>query len=181
MCIFIFFFFFYSCFSLFFCFFFFQAEDGIRDLVRSRGLGDVYKRQALMMKFAEMSAKYFPSREIIEYSYDGKQDAPSGTARELASRIAKIKSAENKIIPEDTIGLIESRGANIAGTQIHSVRLPGFNSSCEIIFGTGAERLKIRHDAIDATKPYIDGALLALRKVRSLTGLHRGMDSIINL
>ncbi|VTU62767.1 hypothetical protein AMBR_BLFENHAL_02885 [Lacticaseibacillus rhamnosus] len=26
-------------------FFFFQAEDGIRDLVRSRGLGDVYKRQ----------------------------------------------------------------------------------------------------------------------------------------
>ena len=27
------------------CWFFFQAEDGIRDLVRSRGLGDVYKRQ----------------------------------------------------------------------------------------------------------------------------------------
>ena len=34
--------------------FFFQAEDGIRDLVRSRGLGDVYKRQILagvMLKF----------------------------------------------------------------------------------------------------------------------------------
>ena len=32
--------------SILFCvFFFFQAEDGIRDLVRSRGLGDVYKRQ----------------------------------------------------------------------------------------------------------------------------------------
>ena len=31
-------------FSIFFVFFF-QAEDGIRDLVRSRGLGDVYKRQ----------------------------------------------------------------------------------------------------------------------------------------
>ena len=27
--------------------FFFQAEDGIRDLVRSRGLGDVYKRQVI--------------------------------------------------------------------------------------------------------------------------------------
>ena len=37
------------CFFLFFFFrrfFFFQAEDGIRGLVRSRGLGDVYKRQA---------------------------------------------------------------------------------------------------------------------------------------
>ena len=32
----------YSC-----IFFFFQAEDGIRDLVRSRGLGDVYKRQIM--------------------------------------------------------------------------------------------------------------------------------------
>ena len=32
---------------LFLCFFFFQAEDGIRDLVRSRGLGDVYKRQVI--------------------------------------------------------------------------------------------------------------------------------------
>ena len=31
--------------KLVFFFFFFQAEDGIRDLVRSRGLGDVYKRQ----------------------------------------------------------------------------------------------------------------------------------------
>ena len=31
--------------QIFLCFFFFQAEDGIRDLVRSRGLGDVYKRQ----------------------------------------------------------------------------------------------------------------------------------------
>ena len=31
-------------------FFFFQAEDGIRDLVRSRGLGDVYKRQRQTMK-----------------------------------------------------------------------------------------------------------------------------------
>ena len=30
---------------MFFLCFFFQAEDGIRDLVRSRGLGDVYKRQ----------------------------------------------------------------------------------------------------------------------------------------
>ena len=32
-------------------FFFFQAEDGIRDLVRSRGLGDVYKRQGLYIVF----------------------------------------------------------------------------------------------------------------------------------
>ena len=32
--------------------FFFQAEDGIRDLVRSRGLGDVYKRQGSVLRLA---------------------------------------------------------------------------------------------------------------------------------
>ena len=35
----------------FYRFFFFQAEDGIRDLVRSRGLGDVYKRQLELSAF----------------------------------------------------------------------------------------------------------------------------------
>ena len=39
--------------SMYVCvlFFFFQAEDGIRDLVRSRGLGDVYKRQHVYSAF----------------------------------------------------------------------------------------------------------------------------------
>ena len=37
------------CFSVV-CRFVFQAEDGIRDLVRSRGLGDVYKRQDIGAK-----------------------------------------------------------------------------------------------------------------------------------
>ena len=41
--------------SVFFCFFFFQAEDGIRDLVRSRGLGDVYKRQGYSWVCSETS------------------------------------------------------------------------------------------------------------------------------
>ena len=40
-------------------FFFFQAEDGIRDLVRSRGLGDVYKRQVLAI-FYQFFSPYDP-------------------------------------------------------------------------------------------------------------------------
>ena len=41
------------CRFVFVVFFFFQAEDGIRDLVRSRGLGDVYKRQVLQTLLKE--------------------------------------------------------------------------------------------------------------------------------
>ena len=36
-----------------FCFFFFQEEEGIRDLVRSRGLGDVYKRQVFRVRLGD--------------------------------------------------------------------------------------------------------------------------------
>ena len=43
------------------CFFFFQAEDGIRDLVRSRGLGDVYKRQH---KYSVLAGKLVSDNEI---------------------------------------------------------------------------------------------------------------------
>ena len=39
-----------SCVSYVVFVFFFQAEDGIRDLVRSRGLGDVYKRQLVNLR-----------------------------------------------------------------------------------------------------------------------------------
>ena len=47
--------------NAFFFFFFFQAEDGIRDLVRSRGLGDVYKRQSL-----RRLAHFFPEEVDVD-------------------------------------------------------------------------------------------------------------------
>ena len=42
--------------------FFFQAEDGIRDLVRSRGLGDVYKRQGDHLRVAPHQGDPAPVR-----------------------------------------------------------------------------------------------------------------------
>ena len=49
-----------------FVFFFFQAEDGIRDLVRSRGLGDVYKRQELTStKSKNAVVKYYKPSELL--------------------------------------------------------------------------------------------------------------------
>ena len=60
----------------FFCFFFFQAEDGIRDLVRSRGLGDVYKRQrleaaAVAFIYGEAGAEISAEQLIIESGAQG--------------------------------------------------------------------------------------------------------------
>ena len=64
-------------FVVFFCFFF-QAEDGIRDLVRSRGLGDVYKRQGVSrvtFSKSHLAARKWLHEEIensgLEFRMDG--------------------------------------------------------------------------------------------------------------
>jgi 4-hydroxy-tetrahydrodipicolinate reductase len=67
------------------------------------------------------------------------------------------------------------------GMQVHSVRLPGFIISLEAIFGLEDEKLTIKHEAGSSAKPYVGGALLAIRKVSSFIGLRRGLDSVMDL
>jgi hypothetical protein len=51
-------------------------------------------------------------------------------------------------------------GAEIGGTRVHSVRLPGFVVSTEVVFGGPGERLVMRHDPGLAPAPYVAGTLL---------------------
>jgi 4-hydroxy-tetrahydrodipicolinate reductase len=62
---------------------------------------------------------------------------------------------------------------------VHSVRLPSFSVSTEVIFGLPDERLTIRHDAGPSATPYVAGALLAVRLVIGRVGLTRGLDTLL--
>ena len=135
----------------------------------------------LLQKFAVAAAKLIPQWEIIDYAADSKTDAPSGTARELATLLAEVRPPEPTVPIDQTIGLREARGVTLGGSQIHSVRLPGHVLSAEIIFGMPDQKLSIRHDAGSSARPYVDGALMAIRKVSTLMGLHRGLDSVLDL
>jgi len=135
----------------------------------------------LLQKFAEAAAKLIPQWEIIDYAHDDKIDAPSGTARELADRLAKVRHPEPTIPLDRTVGPRDARGATLSGTQVHSLRLPGYVISAEVIFGMPDQRLTIRHDSGGSARPYVDGALLAIRKVSTLVGVHRGLDSVLDL
>jgi 4-hydroxy-tetrahydrodipicolinate reductase len=134
---------------------------------------------ALAKHFALIAAKYLPSWEIIDYASATKRDAPSGTTRELAEALAEV--AQNKLaMPlEQLIGPKEIRGANIAGTQVHSVRLLGYVIAFETLFGLPDERLTIRHDAGNGADPYVGGTLLATQRVMEVTGLVRGLDQLL--
>ena len=135
----------------------------------------------LLQKFAEAAARLIPQWEIIDYAHDGKVDAPSGTARELAFRLSNVRNPEPTVPLARTVGPRESRGATVSGSQIHSIRLPGYVIGAEIVFGLPDQRLTIRHDAGSTARPYVDGALLAVRKVSTLVGVHRGLDCVLDL
>ena len=60
------------------CACFFQAEDGIRDLVRSRGLGDVYKRQALQLAESHCAVLSLVDVGIAEFLEKIAHDSPHG-------------------------------------------------------------------------------------------------------
>jgi 4-hydroxy-tetrahydrodipicolinate reductase len=127
----------------------------------------------LMMKFSEMAAAWVKDWEIIDYASASKVDAPSGTARELASRLG-VRDA-----PKEILGDRAARGATIEGSQVHSLRLPSYVIGIESIFGQEDERLTLRHDAGPSAEPYVAGALLAIRSVSNLVGLHRGLDTVM--
>ncbi len=153
---------------------------------RERGVGvlaagNFALTAVLLQRFAEIAARHLPSWEILEYGKADKPDAPSGTARELASRLSRVRAPEISVPIERTHGSKEARGASLLGTPIHSVRLPGFVSSIEILFGQPDERLSLRHDSGSGTRPYVAGTLLAVRRVRRFTGVKRGLDSILDL
>jgi 4-hydroxy-tetrahydrodipicolinate reductase len=135
----------------------------------------------LLQRFAETAARLIPQWEIIDYAHDGKPDAPSGTARELAARLSKVRRPTPTVPIDQTVGCREARGATLEGSQVHSVRLPGYVIGAEVIFGMPDQRLTIRHDAGTGARPYVDGALLAIRKVSMLTGVHRGLDVVMDL
>jgi len=135
----------------------------------------------LLQKFSEIAAKFIPQWEIIDYASDRKKDSPSGTVRELANRLSKVRPSELTVPLEETQGVKETRGARMTGSQVHALRLPSYTISAEVIFGMPDQRLTIRHDSGTSAQPYVDGSLLAIRKVDSFVGLRRGLDSVLDL
>ncbi len=133
----------------------------------------------LMMKFAEMAAAYFPNVEVLELHHDQKLDSPSGTAWHTAERIAAAREAAPRKLTGTTEKAPGARGADVKGVPVHSVRLPGYVASQEVMFGGAGERLSIRHDSMDRAS-FMAGVLLSIREIRSRKGWLVGLDQLLS-
>ena len=133
----------------------------------------------LLMMFAKQAAKYFDNAEIIELHHNQKKDAPSGTAIKTAEMMAEAKYDFTKDnCPEKEI-IQGARGAKSASNiHIHSVRMPGYIASEEVIFGAAGQIFKIRHDSMDRIC-YMDGILLAVRHVYNNSEFIYGLENIM--
>jgi 4-hydroxy-tetrahydrodipicolinate reductase len=99
-----------------------------------------------------------PHVEIIELHHEAKKDAPSGTAKLTARRIADAGGPQN--------------------VPIHSVRLPGLVAHQEVLFGGLGETLTIRHDSLSRDS-FGPGIVLAVRNVRKQSGLTIGLEALL--
>jgi 4-hydroxy-tetrahydrodipicolinate reductase len=133
----------------------------------------------LMMRFAEMSAPWFDTAEIIELHHDQKVDAPSGTAVTTARRLA---AASRVWAPDPTTKVVAegARGGAVDGIPVHAVRMRGMFAHQEVLLGTSGQTLSLRHDTFDRTC-YMPGVLLAVKEIANRPGLTLGLDDLLGV
>lgn len=133
----------------------------------------------LMMMFAKLAGKYFDNAEIIELHHNQKKDAPSGTAIKTANLMAETKDDYTRGNCEEKETITGSRGGtSYSNIHIHSVRMPGYIASQEVIFGATGQIMTIRHDTMDR-KCYMQGVLLAVKYVQKNNSFVYGLENIL--
>lgn len=158
------------------------GEDAIYALdqaARAAGVGclivENFSLSAMLVQhFAAHAANLLASWEIVDYGPDTKVDAPSGTAIDLAHRLSLLGRAPVSRAPASLQGAA-SRGASVMATQVHALRLPGHPHGMEVVFSGEDEKLSLRFESGRSPRPYVAGAVRAIRQVPTIVGVTRGL------
>jgi 4-hydroxy-tetrahydrodipicolinate reductase len=133
----------------------------------------------LMIHLAKIVARYFDYAEIIELHHHLKADAPSGTALSTAKAMVQARGKPFQS-PHQKEEILPSRGEQVEGISLHSVRLPGLMAHQQVLLGGPGQTLSIRHDTI-SRECYMPGVILAVKEVVKRRGLVHGLDTLLNL
>jgi len=132
----------------------------------------------LLAHLARIAAPFFDYADIVEMHHETKIDAPSGTALAVAHAIAEGKRFQRNVPQKET--LPGTRGGELEGVTVHSVRQPGRMAHHEVIFGGQGQTLFLRHDTV-GRDCYAPGILRAIREVGRFKGLVVGLDKLLGL
>ena len=134
----------------------------------------------LMIHMAKLASKYFDYAEIIEKHHEKKADAPSGTALSTAKAMVQARGKGFTMPPLEKETLPHTRGGQIDGVSIHSVRMPGYIASQDVIFGALGQTLKISHETL-SRECFMPGVVMAAKHVNVNKGLIVGLENLLGL
>lgn len=162
-----------------------DAIDRIEEACGRAGLGGIVAPNfaigaVLMMHLAERAAPFFEAAEVIEMHHAGKADAPSGTALATARRLAAHKADAFSYNRPEKVTMENTRGGEVSGVGVHSVRLPGLVADQEVLFGLPGQTLSITHRTT-SRECYAPGVLLAIRRIVAEPRFYRGLDALLGL
>jgi len=159
--------------------------DEIKRLCHSQGVGAIVAPNfslaaVVMIYLAKIAARFFDYAEIIEMHHEQKSDAPSGTAVATAREMVKSrgKAFLHTITTHESI--VSSRGGELDGIALHSVRLPGMLAHQEVILGAPGQTLRIRLDQINR-EAFMPCVTLAIKKVVELNEAVFGLNQLLGL
>ena len=141
----------------------------------------------LLMKVSAEISKYMPNAEIIELHHNHKYDAPSGTAKLTAEKMAATRTMEPEA-DETKESLPGVRGGKYEGITIHSVRLPGYvaqinDETCPMC-RKGLPHLCDHSLLIGSSmrgfrKSFMPGVMLACKKCMTVKGFVYGLENYL--
>ena len=135
---------------------------------------------ALLIHLSKVAARFFDHAEIVEMHHDKKADAPSGTAIATAKAMAQTHGKPFTYSKTTRKVLGNTRGGELDGIAIHSLRLPGFMAGQEVIFSGAGETLALSYNTI-SRECYVPGVILAIKEVTKRKGLTYGLDALLKL
>jgi len=140
----------------------------------------------LLIRFAAQAASLMDSPVITERHHAGKADAPSGTARFTAMRIAEGRQAGDRMPGRGPSPgqYRESIAGVLGGTEhdvyLHSLRGSGYLAEQEVRFCLPGETLCIEHRSIDR-QCFMPGIVYAIRNIGRVQGFAYGLDTLLEL
>lgn len=134
----------------------------------------------VLKKLAEQAAAFFDYVDVVEAHHEMKIDSPSGFSMAIARGMRDQRYSDFQRNETTVHHLPETRGSDIGGAGIHSLRLPGRSAHHEVIFGAAGQTLSIRHDTL-GRDCYMPGVLRCVREVVNRPGLTVGLETVLGL
>lgn len=134
----------------------------------------------ILKKLAEQAAAFFDYVDVVEAHHEMKIDAPSGFSLAIARGVRDSRGSDFQRNETTVHHLPETRGGDVGGVGIHSLRLPGRSAHHEVIFGAAGQTLSIRHDTL-GRDCYMPGVLRCVREVARRPGLTVGLEAVLGL